>query len=310
MTRRTTRIAAVPRRGVTDRRRLWRRRRRRFRQRPTHRRRPTHRPARARRGPPQRRTAPRRRGPPQRPTRPRRRTRPRHRGPPRVSDGGGEGWAVSTDDCVDPDAANEPIEGTVQIASSMPLSGGPAAAAFAPVAAGFQAYIDYANENELVPGYELALTVGDDQYNPATTPDVVNGALDSGAHIFSGIIGTPEQRRRPRPAQRGVHPAAAGPHRRAGLGRGRGLPVDHWALLPYDVETEMYVADIVERVPRGRHGRRVLHQQRLRRDLQRRLRGARRRQQHRDRRRPDDRGAGDRAAAGAGRAASPATPPT
>ena len=40
-------------------------------------------------------------------------------------EGGGEGWTVSTDDCVDPDAANEPIEGTLSIGSSMPLSGGP-----------------------------------------------------------------------------------------------------------------------------------------------------------------------------------------
>ena len=69
-------------------------------------------------------------------------------------EGGGEGWTVSTDDCVDPDAANEPIEGTINIGSSGPLSGGPAAAAFAPVIAGFQTYIDYANENELIPGYE------------------------------------------------------------------------------------------------------------------------------------------------------------
>ena len=69
-------------------------------------------------------------------------------------DGGdaGSGWTVNTDDCTDPDAANAPIEGTVNIATAMPLSGGAAAAVFAPVAQGFQAYIDYANENGLLPG--------------------------------------------------------------------------------------------------------------------------------------------------------------
>ena len=33
------------------------------------------------------------------------------------------GWAVNTDNCVDPAAANAPIEGTIQIGSVMPLTG-------------------------------------------------------------------------------------------------------------------------------------------------------------------------------------------
>jgi ABC-type branched-subunit amino acid transport system substrate-binding protein len=166
-------------------------------------------------------------------------------------DGGGEGWTVSTDDCVDPDAANEPIEGTVQIAAAMPLSGGPAAAAFAPVAAGFQAYIDYANENELVPGYELAITIGDDQYNPATTPNVVNGALDAGAHLFSGIIGTPNNE-----AVRDLLNEECVPQLMAltgspAWGEVEDYPWTTGALLPYNVETEMYITDIVGEFPDG-----------------------------------------------------------
>jgi hypothetical protein len=43
---------------------------------------------------------------------------------------------------VDPDSANEPIEDTILIGSSMPLSGGPAASAFAPFADGLNAYVD------------------------------------------------------------------------------------------------------------------------------------------------------------------------
>ena len=55
----------------------------------------------------------------------------------------------------------------------MPLSGGAAAAAFAPVAGGLKAYINEANDKNLVPGYKLELTIEDDQYNPTlTTPAV------------------------------------------------------------------------------------------------------------------------------------------
>ena len=104
--------------------------------------------------------------------------------------GSEEGWAVDTEDCADPDRANAPIEGTIRIGSAMPLSGGAAAAAFEPAARGLEAYINYANENDLVPGYELELTVGDDQYDPALTPGVVNGLIDDGVHLFAGIIGT------------------------------------------------------------------------------------------------------------------------
>jgi ABC-type branched-subunit amino acid transport system substrate-binding protein len=100
------------------------------------------------------------------------------------------GWAVDTEDCADPDRANAPIEGTIRIGSAMPLSGGAAAAAFEPAARGLEAYINYANENDLVPGFELELSVGDDQYDPALTPGVVNGLIDDGVHLFAGIIGT------------------------------------------------------------------------------------------------------------------------
>jgi ABC-type branched-subunit amino acid transport system substrate-binding protein len=101
------------------------------------------------------------------------------------------GWTVSTDDCADPDAVNAKIEGTIKIGSVMPLSNSPAAAAFAPVKAGLQAYIDYANQNQLVPGYQLELDVQDDQYNKDLTPGAVSGLIDGGVNLFTGIIGTP-----------------------------------------------------------------------------------------------------------------------
>jgi branched-chain amino acid transport system substrate-binding protein len=107
-----------------------------------------------------------------------------------VGAGSEGGWTVDTENCSDPDRANAPIEGTIRIGSAIPLSGGAAAAAFEPAARGLEAYINYANENDLVPGYELELTVGDDQYDPALTPGVVNGLIDDGVHLFAGIIGT------------------------------------------------------------------------------------------------------------------------
>ena len=180
----------------------------------------------------------------------------------------------------------------------MPLSGGPAAAAFAPVAAGFQAYIDYANENELVPGYELALTIGDDQYDPAMTPNVVNGALDAGAHLFSGIIGTPNNE-----AVRDLLNEECIPQLQAltgspAWGEVADYPWTTGALMPYDLETEMYVADIVKEFPDGATAAVFYTNNDFGAIYNEDLRGARRRQQHRDRRHPDDRSAGDRSAAG------------
>jgi branched-chain amino acid transport system substrate-binding protein len=101
------------------------------------------------------------------------------------------GWTISTDDCADPDEATAPIEGTIKLGSVMPLSGGAAAAAFAPVKQGLDAYIAYANQNQLLPGYTIELTVQDDQYNKDLTPGAVSGLIDSGVHAFTGIIGTP-----------------------------------------------------------------------------------------------------------------------
>ncbi|CAN5726376.1 hypothetical protein BH24ACT5_BH24ACT5_23210 [soil metagenome] len=103
---------------------------------------------------------------------------------------GGDGWTIDTENCADPDRANAPIEGTLSIGSAMPLSGGVAAAAFAPAASGLQAYINYANEQEMLPGVEIQLTIGDDQYNQELTPGVVTGLVDDGVQMFAGNIGT------------------------------------------------------------------------------------------------------------------------
>ena len=100
---------------------------------------------------------------------------------PRADTGSDGAWTVDTEDCPDPEATNAPIEGTIRIGSAMPLSGGAAAAAFEPAARGLQAYMTYANENDLLlAGLEIDLSIGDDQYDPSLTPGVVQGIIDEG----------------------------------------------------------------------------------------------------------------------------------
>ena len=101
-------------------------------------------------------------------------------GPVETDPPAAEGWAVDTSLCVDEAAANAPIEGTIKIGSAMPLSGGAAAAAFAPVKDGFEAYIQYANENDILGDMEIEIAIEDDQYNAELTPGAVATQLDAG----------------------------------------------------------------------------------------------------------------------------------
>ena len=99
-------------------------------------------------------------------------------------------YAVDTASC--PPEATAKITGTVKIGATMPLSGGAAAAAFAPVKAGFEAYIAYANAQKLLPDYAIELSIEDDQYSAALTTPAVGKLLDvTGVNIISGIIGSP-----------------------------------------------------------------------------------------------------------------------
>lgn len=109
--------------------------------------------------------------------------------PSTAEEEGGDGrWTVDTSDC--PDGAEEPIEGTIRIGTTMPLSGGPAAAAFAPLAAGLEGFISYANAEELLPGYTLEIVVEDDQFDPARTPAAVERLLDEAeVDVFASMVG-------------------------------------------------------------------------------------------------------------------------
>lgn len=161
-------------------------------------------------------------------------------------------WTVPTDDCADPDAATAPIEGTIKIGSVMPLSNSPAAAAFAPVKQGLEAFIAYANENDLVPGHQLELSVQDDQYNADLTPGAVSTLIDSDVSLFTGIIGTPNNL-----AVRDTLNAECIPQLNNLTGATEwgddveGYPWTTGALIPYFVESKAYLNAIHEAYPDG-----------------------------------------------------------
>ncbi|MGE3586453.1 MAG: ABC transporter substrate-binding protein [Ilumatobacteraceae bacterium] len=171
---------------------------------------------------------------------------------PDTTEPAAEAWAVNTDDCVDPDAANAPIEGTVNIGSAMPLTGGVAAAAFAPVKGGFEAYVAYARENGLFEGYDdINLTIADDQYDPAQTPGAVASQIDAGAHLFSGIIGSPNNG-----AVRDTLNDECIPQLNAltgspAWGQVEDYPWTTGILVPYTVESKVYATQIGELYPDG-----------------------------------------------------------
>ncbi|MEX2294325.1 MAG: ABC transporter substrate-binding protein [Acidimicrobiales bacterium] len=166
-------------------------------------------------------------------------------------DGGDSGpYAVDTSSC--PADATEPITGTVKIGTTMPLSGGVAAAAFAPVAEGMKNYIAYANANDLLPGVKLELTIEDDQFNSNLTTPAVGKLIDStGVNLFAGMIGTANNQ-----AVRDLLNEECYPQ----LFVNSGAPI--WGdvgefpwtvggLPPYNTETAIYVQDIEREFPDG-----------------------------------------------------------
>lgn len=171
-----------------------------------------------------------------------------------ADDGGGGGeagaFAVDTGDC--PDDATAPIEGTVKIGTTLPLSGGAAAAAFAPVAEGLQNYIDFANESELIPGVTLELTIKDDQFNPTLTTPAVEKLIDeTQVDLFSAMIGTANNQ-----AVRDLLNEECYPQLFTNTGSPLWGDVENYpwtagGLPPYNTETAIYVADIQREFPDG-----------------------------------------------------------
>ncbi|CAB4363922.1 MAG: ABC transporter substrate-binding protein [Actinobacteria bacterium] len=162
-------------------------------------------------------------------------------------------WAVDTADCVDADAANAKIEGTIKIGAVMPLTGDTSAdEAFSPVVAGWKAYMDYANETGILGDVKIEGMVEDDQYNKDLTPGAVSKLIDEGVSVFSGILGSPNNL-----AVRDTLNESCIPQ----LGNLTGLPAwgtdvaDYpWTtgqLVPYTVESRVYMQFLKQQFPNG-----------------------------------------------------------
>jgi branched-chain amino acid transport system substrate-binding protein len=162
-----------------------------------------------------------------------------------------EGWTVDTSNCSDPEAAEAPIEGELTIGSAQPLSGTPAVA-FAPVKDGFELYLKYANDNNLLDGITLKSDIKDDQYDATQTPGVVSSLIDDGVNIFSGIIGTPNNL-----AVRDTLNEECIPQLLNLTGSpdwGNDVASYPWttgALVPYDIESRIYVNALKDLIPEG-----------------------------------------------------------
>lgn len=158
------------------------------------------------------------------------------------------GWSVDTSTCPDPARAEQPIVGTVKIGSVMPQTGSPAAA-FGPVQDGLGLYLDYANDNNLLPNYTLSADIRDDQYHAIQTPGVVGELIDSGVDIFDAIAGTPNNL-----AVRGTLNDECIPQLLALTGSRQWGEVAEYpwttgASVPYDVEASVYAAKLDELKP-------------------------------------------------------------
>lgn len=161
------------------------------------------------------------------------------------------GWAVDTAECIDPEAADAPIEGTVKIGSAMPLSGGIAAAAFAPVKGGFEAYIKYANEKKLLGDITIEATIEDDQYNKDLTPGAVSKQIDAGVHLFSGIIGSPNNGAVRETLNEECIPQLNALTGSPAWGQVADYPWTTGILVPYTVESKVYAKQLAELYPDG-----------------------------------------------------------
>ncbi|MGB8858595.1 MAG: ABC transporter substrate-binding protein [Ilumatobacteraceae bacterium] len=163
-----------------------------------------------------------------------------------------EGWAVNTDDCIDPAAAEAPIEGTIKIGSVMPLTGESSAdEAFAPVKEGWLAYMDYANEKGILGDLKIEASVEDDQYSKDLTPGAVSKELDAGVHVFSGIIGSPNNLAVRDTLNEECVPQLSALTGSPSWGEVADYPWTTGELVPYGTESKIYAKQIAEQYPEG-----------------------------------------------------------
>lgn len=99
-------------------------------------------------------------------------------------------WRPDTSVCPEPADVVAPIGGTLTIAMGAPLTGGVAAAQWKPVVDGLRTAIDQANLAHSLGDLRLDLKIVDDRLDPDRTEDVLQAAIDAGAQVVAGSIGT------------------------------------------------------------------------------------------------------------------------
>ena len=165
-----------------------------------------------------------------------------------VKPGGSGGWTIDTKSCPDAARAQAPITGQITIGTAAPLSGGPAAA-FGPVKDGFVAYVNYASEKGLLPGYTLTTDVRDDQYDPGQTPGVVDALIGDGADLVAGIIGTANNLAVRDTLNKECIPQLAALTGSPAWGQVADYPWTTGASVPYDTEASIYATKLAELKP-------------------------------------------------------------
>ena len=158
------------------------------------------------------------------------------------------GWTIDTSTCADTARAERPITGSVKIGSVMPLSGGPAAA-FSPIKAGFELYINMASAKGLLPGYTIKADIRDDQYDATQTSGVVDGAINDGVDIFSGIIGSPDNLAVREKLNHQCIPQLEALTGSPAWGQIADFPWTTGALVPYNIEASIYATKLKELKP-------------------------------------------------------------
>ena len=162
------------------------------------------------------------------------------------------GWAVNTDDCIDPAAAEAPIEGTIKIGSVMPLTGESSAdEAFAPVKDGWLAYMDFASKNGILGDLKIEASVEDDQYSKDLTPGAVSKELDAGVQLFSGIIGSPNNLAVRDTLNEECVPQLNSLTGSPAWGQVADYPWTTGELVPYGTESKIYATQIAQQYPEG-----------------------------------------------------------
>jgi branched-chain amino acid transport system substrate-binding protein len=159
-------------------------------------------------------------------------------------------FGVDTSKCQD-ELVDGHLGTIVPIGTTMPLSGGPAKA-FAPLAAGLEAYVAYANERGLLGDHTLQLTVEDDQLNPQLTRPAVLKLIEfNRVALLTGMVGTESNLAMRDLLNKECYPQLFANSASPALGDVERSPWTSGGVAPANTETAIYVHDMQARFPNG-----------------------------------------------------------